>query len=124
TYRIPTYTDLYYSDPTSLGNENLDPEEAIAEELGIAYKKEKFSASLAFFNRDSNNLIDYVKENEDDLFQATNIAEMNTKGFEVATNYNFKISNYNQSINASYNFLEDDIKDIQANFSRYSINSL
>lgn len=124
TYRIPTYTDLYYTDPTTLGNENLDPEEAIAEELGIKYHKNRFSASLAFFNRDSNNLIDYVKENEDDLFQATNVAEMNTKGFEVATSYNFKIGNYYQSINASYNFLEDDIQDIQANFSRYSINSL
>ncbi len=35
TYRIPTYTDLFYSDPTTLGNENLDPEEAISQELGI-----------------------------------------------------------------------------------------
>jgi vitamin B12 transporter len=124
TYRIPTYTDLYYSDPTTLGNDNLDPEEAIAQEIGIKYNKNRFSASLAYYNRDSNNLIDYVKENEADLFQATNIAEMNTKGFEVATNYNFKMGNFNQSINASYNFLEDDIQDIQANFSRYSINSL
>lgn len=124
TYRIPTYTDLYYSDPTTLGNQNLDPEEAIAQEIGLKYNKNRFSATLAFYNRDSNNLIDYVKENEDDLFQATNIAEMNTKGFEVASDYTFKLGNYNQSINASYNFLEDDVQDIQANFSRYSINSL
>ena len=26
TYRIPTYTDLYYSDKTTIGNENLVPE--------------------------------------------------------------------------------------------------
>ena len=124
TYRIPTYTDLYYSDPTTLGNENLDPEEAIAEELGIKFTQNKFSATLALFNRDSNNLIDYVKENEDDLFQATNIAELNTKGFEATANYNFAIGAFNQSLNASYTFLEDDIKDVQSNFSRYSINSL
>lgn len=124
TYRIPTYTDLYYSDPTTLGNENLDPEEAIAEELGIKFTKSNFSATLAFFNRDSNKVIDYVKENTDDLWEATNIRELNTKGFEVSANYGFKIGPYNQTINASYNFLEDDLQDVQANFSRYSINSL
>jgi iron complex outermembrane receptor protein len=124
TYRIPTYTDLFYSDPTTLGNENLDPEEAIAEELGIKYTKNNFTATLVFFNRDSNKVIDYVKENEDDLWEATNIRELNTKGFEVSTNYGFKIGQFNQSINASYNFLEDDLQDVQANFSRYSINSL
>ena len=37
TYRIPTYTDLFYSDPTTLGDENLNPEEAIAQELGLKY---------------------------------------------------------------------------------------
>ncbi|MGM5469298.1 TonB-dependent receptor plug domain-containing protein [Flavobacteriaceae bacterium LMO-SS05] len=124
TFRIPTYTDLYYSDPTTLGNENLDPEEAIAEELGIKYIQHNFSASLALFNRDSDKVIDYVKENESDLWQATNIRELNTKGFETMANYNFKIGAYSQSINVSYTFLEDDVKDLQANFSRYSINSL
>lgn len=124
TYRIPTYTDLYYSDPTSLGNENLEPEEALAEELGFKFETRQFNATLAFFNRDSNNLIDYVKENEDDLFQATNIAKMNTKGFEVSANYNFKISSFQQSLLGSYTFMEDDIHEGQANFSRYSINSL
>jgi vitamin B12 transporter len=124
TYRIPTYTDLFYSDPTTLGNENLDPEEAIAEELGIKFTKNNFSATLAFFNRDSNKVIDYVKENEDDLWEATNIRELNTKGFEISSDYRFKIGQFNQSVNASYNFLEDDLQDVQANFSRYSINSL
>ena len=124
TYRIPTYTDLYYSSPTDLGDENLVPEEAIAEELGLKYIANAFSASVAFFNRDSKKLIDYIKENEADKWQATNIRELNTKGFEFDTNYNFKIGEFSQSINLSYTFLEDDVKALQANFSRYSINSL
>lgn len=124
TYRIPTYTDLYYSSPTELGDENLVPEEAIAEELGLKYIANAFSASVAFFNRDSKKLIDYIKENEADKWQATNIRELNTKGFEFDTNYNFKIGEFSQSINLSYTFLEDDVKALQANFSRYSINSL
>ena len=124
TYRIPTYTDLYYSDPTTLGNENLEPEEAIAEEIGIKYMSSKINVSVALFNRDANKLIDYVKENEDDLWEATNIRDLNTKGLEFNANYNFKLANYNQNIMFGYTFIEDDIKDLDVNFSRYSINSL
>ncbi|WP_375241060.1 TonB-dependent receptor plug domain-containing protein, partial [Polaribacter sp.] len=37
TYRIPTYTDLYYNDSSTTGNPNLKPEEAIAQEFGLKY---------------------------------------------------------------------------------------
>ncbi len=124
TYRIPTYTDLYYSDPTTIGNANLKPEEAIAEELGMKYNRNQFSASFALFNRDAKKLIDYVKETIDDQWEATNIAELNTKGIEFNSAYNFKLGTFNQLINLSYTFLEDDIKNIDVNYSRYSINSL
>lgn len=124
TYRIPTYTDLYYSDPTTLGNENLDPEEAISQEIGLNYFGSNLNASFAFFNRNSSNLIDYVKENEDDLWQATNIRDLNTIGFELNGSYNFSISGFDQKLNVGYTFIEDEVKELDINFSRYSINSL
>jgi len=124
TYRIPTYTDLYYSDPTTLGNENLEPEEAISEEIGLKYEKDNFNLVLAAFNRDSNNLIDYVKENDVDLWQATNIRDLNTIGFEINSTYRFKVSNFNQKVKIGYTFIEDEVKDLDIDFSRYSINSL
>ena len=124
TYRIPTYTDLFYSDPTTLGNENLDPEEAISQELGLKYFRTNFNASFAVFNRDSDNLIDYVKENEDDLWQATNIRDLNTFGFELNGTYKFKFIGFDQKLNVGYTFIEDEIKELDINFSRYSINSL
>ena len=125
TYRIPTYTDLYYSDFRTAGNENLDPEEAFAQELGIKYNTNSFSVALAFFNRDSKNLIDYLRPNEAEaIYTATNIAEVNTKGFEFNTSYNFKISNFNQTLAVGYTFLEDDILDQNEALSRYSLNTL
>ena len=124
TYRIPTYTDLFYSDPTTLGDENLDPEEAISEEIGLKYIATKFTASVAFFNRDANKLIDFVKENETDLWQATNIRDLNTQGVEFNSSYNFKIKGFNQSLTFGYIFIEDNVKDLDVDFSRYSINSL
>ncbi|WP_452232737.1 TonB-dependent receptor [Lacinutrix sp. MEBiC02595] len=124
TYRIPTYTDLYYSDPTTLGNENLDPEEAIAEELGIKFHTGNFHLSFAAFNRDSKKLIDFVKENETDLWQATSIRDLNTKGIEFNAAYGFKLGAFKQNIRTGYTFLEDDLKAVSSTFSRYSINSL
>ncbi|WP_452227331.1 TonB-dependent receptor [Lacinutrix cladophorae] len=124
TYRIPTYTDLFYSDPTTLGNEDLDPEEAIAEEIGIKYRNGNFNISFAAFNRDSKKLIDFVKENESDLWQATNIRDLNTQGIELNASYGFKLGDFKQAITTGYTFLEDDLKAVSSNFSRYSINSL
>lgn len=124
TYRVPTYTDLYYSSPTELGNENLDPEEAISEELGVKFNHKGFRIAAAFFNRDSKKLIDYVKTDLADPWQATNIAELNTMGFEINTNYAFFMANFTQNIGINYTFLEEDLKDVSANFSRYSVNSL
>ena len=124
TYRIPTYTDLYYSDPTTLGNSNLDPEEALAQELGVKWNYRGISGTLAFFNRDSENLIDYVKEDEEDLWVATNIRELNTMGFEANVGYRFDISGFDQFLNVGYNYINDEVKDLKINFSRYSINSL
>jgi iron complex outermembrane receptor protein len=124
TYRIPTYTDLFYSDPTTIGNENLDPEEAISEEIGLKYSSGSFTGSFAIFNRDSNNLIDYVKAKEEDLWQATNIQDLNSFGVELNTSYGFKINDFNQQFSLGYTYLDEDLKDLDLSFSRYSINSL
>ena len=124
TYRIPTYTDLYYSDPANEGNPDLKPESALSEEIGFKYTTPKIQFNLAFFNRDSDNLIDYTKQNEADKWKAQNFSKVNTKGFETSLRYNFKTAGFNQYIKLGYNFIDDDIKDVGAAFTRYGLNSL
>jgi iron complex outermembrane receptor protein len=124
TYRIPTYTDLYYSDPSTNGNPDLEPEEAFAQELGIKYITPKFRATLAIFNRDADNLIDYIRPNTTEKFTATNITEVNTKGFEFDAAYNFKLNNFNQTLAIGYSYLDDNILDQNEELSRYSLNTL
>ena len=125
TYRIPTYTDLFYNDFRTAGNADLEPEEAFAQELGINYNTNTFSTSLAFFNRDAKNLIDFLRPNTtEEIYTATNITEVNTKGFEFDASYNFKIIDFNQTLAVGYTFLEDDILDQNKNLSRYSLNTL
>ncbi len=124
TYRIPTYTDLYYSDPTTLGNDKLEPEEAIAEEVGFKFNSSNVDITLAFFNRDSKNLIDFIKSTEEEPYQATNIRSLNTKGLETTVAYNFSSMGFKQNIDLGYTFIEDKTEELNIPFSRYSINSL
>lgn len=125
TYRVPTYTDLYYKDPVTIGNENLEPEEAFSQEIGMKFNHSNFYGSVAFFNRDAKNLIDYTRpDTNQSVFSATNITAVNTKGVEFDALYNFKMSDYNQTIAFGYSFLEDDILDQNKNLSRYSLNTL
>lgn len=125
TYRIPTYTDLYYNDSSTEGNPNLKPEEAFAQEIGLKYNSGRFTTSVAMFNRDATNLIDYIRQNTtDSKYIASNITKVNTKGFEVNADYRFKINEFNQTLSFGYNFLNDDILDQNKELSRYSLNTL
>ncbi|WP_372757608.1 TonB-dependent receptor plug domain-containing protein [Mariniflexile sp.] len=125
TYRIPTYTDLYYNDPNTIGNPDLEVEEAFAQEIGIKYFSPEFSASLAIYNRDAQNLIDFIRPSiNETVYTATNITEVNTKGFEFDASYNFKLSEFNQTLAIGYNFMEDDILKQNKDLSRYSLNTL
>ncbi|MEN8186357.1 MAG: TonB-dependent receptor [Bacteroidota bacterium] len=124
TYRIPTYTDLYYNSRTELGNPDLNPESALTEELGIKFISKNMIADLAFFYRDSDDLIDYVKSHEDDKWQAENIQNVTTKGIESSLKYKFNLVKYIQVLNMGYTYLDDDIHQSDFPFSKYSLNSM
>ena len=124
TFRIPTYTDLYYKDKTTIGNPNLRPEEALSKELGLRFNSTQFIFYVAYFERQANNLIDYTKLNAESLWEATNIRALNVKGFEAEINYPFIIGNKEQQLKFSYTFIKDDLEAVDVNFSKYSINSL
>ncbi|MBG7612775.1 TonB-dependent receptor [Polaribacter sp. BAL334] len=125
TYRIPTYTDLFYRDPVTIGNPDLQPEEAFSQEIGLKFNRGNFSGSMAFFNRDATNLIDYIRPTSlESVFTATNIVEVVTKGFEFDANYTFKISEFYQKLTFGYSFLDDNIFNKNENLSRYSLNTL
>ena len=124
TYRIPTYTDLFYADRTSIGNEDLDPEQALSWELGAAYVRNDFAAQAAFFRRDTDNLIDYVKFDEAALWEAQNFAALATSGVEINMTQKFTLFGLDQTLSMGYTYIDDAIKDTQVPFSRYAINSL
>jgi iron complex outermembrane receptor protein len=61
-FRIPTYTDLYYSDPSTLGNPNLKPETAWSGDAGADWTPSaKLSLSFTGFYSHQHGTIDYVQ---------------------------------------------------------------
>jgi len=61
-FRLPTYTDLYYSDPATIGNPNLKPESAWSGEAGAdgALSSRLLISATGFYSR-QHDAIDYVR---------------------------------------------------------------
>ena len=125
TYRIPTYTDLFYSSPTTLGNKNLKLEKALTKEIGLKYLKDDFNFNFSLYQRDASDIIDYVRNNEAEPWQASNIREINTSGFELNVGYKFYLGPFRmQTINIGYSNIDDELLETDFAFSRYALNSL
>ncbi len=61
-FRIPTYTDLYYSDPATIGNRNLKPESAWSGEAGADWAPTgRLSLSATGFYNRQHGAFDYVR---------------------------------------------------------------
>jgi iron complex outermembrane receptor protein len=84
-FRLPSYTDLYYSDPDNLGNPNLKPETAWSYEGGLLWDRGgRYQAEITVFERREQNDIDYVRSSAADPWQATNLENVNFTGVETS----------------------------------------
>ena len=119
TYRIPTYTDLYYSDSSTLGNEFLLPETALSTELGFLHRQKNWRLLLTLFQRDAKNYIDYVVLAGNERWQATNIDQILSQGGEL----DFVVNISRNKFAMGYAYLKDDVDGVSTKLSRYTINS-
>jgi iron complex outermembrane receptor protein len=87
-FRLPSYTDLYYESPSTIGNPNLRPESATSYEVGAdAYLRANLHASVTVFDRHDSNLIDYVEPAGSDLYQSQNLPPLRFLGVEASMVY-------------------------------------
>jgi iron complex outermembrane receptor protein len=85
-FRLPSFTDLYYSDPANQGNPNLKPESATSYEAGLdGYFTSRLHAAVTVFQRRDTNVIDYVRANVNAIWQATNFDKLHFTGVEAST---------------------------------------
>ena len=120
SFRVPTYTELYYSSPANKGNPNLTPEEAWTYEAGINWRKSPLRGSLSIFRREGQNLIDWVKMKDIDPWEARNIAVVNTNGMEIELRFDPAKT---IQIQLGYAFLDSD-KETKGFDSKYLLDHL
>lgn len=80
-FKAPTFNDLYF--PGS-NNPDLLPERAIADELAVDFTAATAQISLAWFNREVNNLIQWV------VTQPENVAKADIAGIEFSLAYQWQ----------------------------------
>ncbi|HTZ56548.1 MAG TPA: TonB-dependent receptor [Acidobacteriaceae bacterium] len=90
-FRIPTYLDLYYSDPTTIGNPNLKPESAWNFEGGVSwFPKPAVAATVTAFYSRQHDTIDYTRASQADPWQATNLSGVRFTGVETSLTWQAK----------------------------------
>lgn len=120
-FRVPTFTELYYKDAANQGNEKLQAEQAWNYELGFQYSKSDVNVNFALFRREGKNLIDWIWQDSDSLWNARNITKVNTNGFEMDIHFRSRFLKQSLGLNViklSYTYLNSD-KDVNGFTSKY-----
>jgi iron complex outermembrane receptor protein len=88
-FRLPTYTDLYYSDPATVGNPALKPESSWSYEGGLDWKPANGRVTLTAvgFRLQETNAIDYSKQlplTPGEQWKALNVPTLDISGAEAS----------------------------------------
>jgi len=124
SFRIPTYTDLYYNGPSNVGNDQLQPEKAWAYEGGVKYFGQYVWGQVSYFYRDGSQLIDWVRSNEDQPWQPQNFYNVATNGLEFEINGRFNNDHIVRAASLSYTYLNADLSQTEGVESRYLLDHL
>lgn len=84
SFRIPTYTELYYVSPANMGNPNLTYEESFNYELGAIINSKNFVIESSIFNKVGKNLIDWVRLSSNQPWKVENVISNNISGAEIS----------------------------------------
>ena len=90
-FRLPTYVDLYYADPATIGNSQLKPETSASYEggmnwiphLGNVGTQPRLEVGATGFTLRQTNAIDYSKYVLTEPWQATNVGRIAYSGVEA-----------------------------------------
>ena len=88
--RMPTFTDLYYNGPTNKGNPDLKPEQSSTIEGGLKWDNAAIHTQLGYYHRIGKNLIDWVRESEEFLWETRNLTEIKSDGLEFIASINLE----------------------------------
>jgi iron complex outermembrane receptor protein len=114
SYRIPSFNDLYYEDPSNFSNPDLDPEEAQSFEVGYKLNKQRLRFEFVYFHRYTENLIDWNRQPSEivpnpNRWTPRNISEVTFQGIETGLQYALNLGSRNfrlKEISLRYNYID------------------
>jgi iron complex outermembrane receptor protein len=124
--RLPTYTDLYYSDRANSGNASLEPEEAFSGEIGWRYHENNLRLQVSGIYRNTNYFIDYTRTSDADKWIPENFSQVIHTGADFRLNYRFEPKQKTISplwLQAGYTLLSGEI-DNSGKQSKYALSHL
>jgi vitamin B12 transporter len=124
--RIPSFTDLYLDQrPGNIGNANLSSETAYQIEGGFKYQTQNWQVKAILFFREIDDFIDWTRDTNTVPWQANNVGQLNTTGFNFQTQYNFNATAHAWNVNLGYTYLSPEFKNQSlTNLSKYKIENL
>jgi vitamin B12 transporter len=126
SFRVPTYTELYYVTSANQGDSDLKPEKAWTGETGLRWLTRGIAADFSLFYRDLKNVIDWSRLPGETTWQAGNIATVRTKGGEAGITFypqSFFSTKRLSSVGIAYTYLGSD-RDTQGMESKYDLDYL
>jgi len=110
-FRLPSYTDLYYSSPDITGNDQLKPEENRSLSVGAKFYNKGVGLKLRGFYNHGRNMIDYVRQEYGSAARADNfdLDNLGVQG-ELSIDFNDLVSKdiYIESLSVSYTYMHQD----------------
>lgn len=82
SFRLPSFTELYYVSPSSVGDPHLQPERAWTWETSLLAPLWVGSLRLSAFHRENHGLIDWVRA-DSGVYRAGNLPPGRTRGWEL-----------------------------------------
>lgn len=96
SFRLPSYTDLYYNRGGAIGSIFLQPENSLNYELGYKWQGQNNFLNVSIFRREGNDIIDWVQRCDTCLIRATNTANINFNGLDLS--YSLKPGKWLQAL--------------------------
>ena len=83
-FRVPTFTERYYSDPANLAREEVGPESAWAGEGGVdLFRADGWMFQATAFGRRDRDVIDWLRATPADRWRTFNVHTVRTQGLEL-----------------------------------------
>jgi iron complex outermembrane receptor protein len=82
TLRFPTFTDMFYTDPSHQGNRFLEPDQMVSLEGGLHFSFNYIKASVSFHSAFGKNIIDWLWFYETNRYSPVNLENVFISGMD------------------------------------------